>query len=80
MLLGGDGGVSGRGDLKEVSFMFVLLGGGKYCMIALFLIRIFDFYMILCSRQLMYLKYVSVVTLSFDWRNPILHKADLSAC
>ena len=30
MLLGGDGGRSGRGDLKEVSFMFVLLGGGKY--------------------------------------------------
>ena len=55
MLLGGDGGGSGRGDLKEVIFMFVLLGGGKYRMLALIWILIFDFYMILCSRQIIYI-------------------------
>ena len=46
MFLGGDAGGSGRGDLKEVSFMFVLLGGGNYRMISLLWILIFDFYMI----------------------------------
>ena len=74
MLLGGDLGGSGRGDLKEVSCMFVLLGGGKYRMLALLWILIFDFYMILCSGQIIYRNDFSVVTLSFDWRASILHK------
>ena len=40
-------GGSVRGDLKEVSFMLVLLGGGKYRMLALLWILIFHFDMIL---------------------------------
>ena len=55
MLLGGDAGGSGRGDLKEVRFMVVLLGGGIYCTLILLWILIFDFYMILCSYQIIYL-------------------------
>ena len=50
MLLGGDWGGSGRGDLKEVSFMFVLLGGGSYGMLVLLWIPTFDFHMIICSH------------------------------
>ena len=46
MLLECDGIGSGRGDVKVVSFMFVVLGDGKYCMLALLWITIFDFYMI----------------------------------
>ena len=56
MLLGGDGGGSGRVDLKEVSFMIVLLGGNKYRMLDLLWILIFDFYMISCFRQRIHLK------------------------
>ena len=78
MLLGGDGGGSGRGDLKEVSFMIVLLGGGIYRMLALVWIPLFDFYMILCSRQIVYLNNVSVVMLSFDRRTSKIHNWDLS--
>ena len=80
MLLGGDWGGSGREDHKEVSFMFVLLNGDKYRMLALLWILIFDFYMILCSRQIIYLNNVSVVKLKFDWCTSILHKWDLSTC
>ena len=65
MLLGGDGGGSGRGDLNEVSFMFFLLGGGNYCMFALHWILVFDLYMILCSHQIMYLNIVTVVKVKF---------------
>ena len=61
MLLGGDGGQSEREDLKEVSFMFVLLGDGNYRMIALLSILIFDLYMILCFRQIVYLNNCSVI-------------------
>ena len=43
MLLCGAGGGSGRGDIKEVSFMFVLLGGGNFRILALLWILIFDF-------------------------------------
>ena len=43
------GGEKWEGDPKEVSFMFVFLGGGKFRMLALLWILIFDFYMILCS-------------------------------
>ena len=80
MLLGGDGGGSGRGDLKEVSFMFVLLGDGNYCMLALLWILTFDFYMILYFRQIIYLNHLSVVKLSFDRRSSILYNWDLSTC
>ena len=73
MLLGGHEGGSGRGGLKEVRFIVVLLGGGIYCMLALLLILIFDFYMILCSRQIIYLNNCLVVRLSFDRRASILH-------
>ena len=52
MLLGGDGAGSERGDIKEVSFMVVLLGAIIYPMLALLWILIFDFYMILCSRKI----------------------------
>ena len=74
MLLGGNEGGSGRGGLKEVRFIVVLLGGGIYCMLALLLTLIFDFYMILCSCQIIYLNNCSVVRLSFDRRASILHK------
>ena len=74
MVMGGEDG----GDLKEVSFMFVLLGGGKYRMLALLWILIFDFYMILCSSQIIYLNNLSVVKLCFDRRTSILHNWDLS--
>ena len=37
---------SGRKDFKEVSFLFILYGGGKYGIHALPWIPIFDFYMI----------------------------------
>ena len=61
MSLGGDGEGSGRGDLKEVSFMFVLFDGAIYRMLDLLWILIFDFYMILCSRQVIYMNNASVV-------------------
>ena len=60
MLLGGEVGGSGRGDLKEVRFMVVLLVDGIYRTLALLLILIFDFYMILCSCQIIYLNNCSV--------------------
>ena len=74
MSLGGDAGGSGRGDLKELRLMFVLLGGGIYRTLALLWILIFDFYMILCSCQIIYLNNCSVVRLNFDRRASILHK------
>ena len=43
MLLGGDAGGSGRGDLKEMMLMVILLGGGIYCTLALLWILIFEF-------------------------------------
>ena len=46
MLLGGNEGGSGRGGLKEVRFLVVLLDGGICRMLALLLILLFDFYMI----------------------------------
>ena len=73
-------GRSRRGDLKEVSFLFVLLGGGNYHMLALLRIPTFDLYMILCSRQIIYINNCSVVKLSFDRRSSILHNWDLSTC
>ena len=66
------------GDLREVIFMFVLLFGGNYRMLALLWILIFDLYMILCSCQIIYLNNVSVVKLSFDRPASILHNWDLS--
>ena len=39
----------------EVRFMVVLLGSGVYRILALLWILMFDFYMILYSRQLIYL-------------------------
>ena len=54
---------SGRGDLKEVSFMYVLLGGGNYRMLALLRVLLFDFYMVFYSRQLICLNNVSVIKL-----------------
>ena len=69
VLLSGHGG----GDLKEVIFIFVLFCGGNYCMLALLRIPIFDLYMILCSRPIIYLNNFSVVKLSFDRRVSILH-------
>ena len=69
-----------RGDLKEVRFMVILLGGGIYRMLALLWILIYDFYMILCSRQIIYLNDLSVVRFSFDRRASILHNWDLSTC
>ena len=80
MFLGCDGEGSGRGDLKEVCFICVLWGGGNYCMLALLWILIFDFNMILCSRQIIHLNNVSVVELSFEWRTSILHNWDVSKC
>ena len=53
-----------QGDIKQVTFMIVLLGGGKYCMLALLWILIFDFHMKLCSRQIIYLNNLSVVRLN----------------
>ena len=46
MLLGDDAGGSRRGNLKEIRFMIVLLGGGIYCLLALLWKLIYDFYMI----------------------------------
>ena len=69
-----------RGDLKEVRLMVILLGGGIYPRLALFFIQIFDLYMILCSRQVIYLNKFSIVKLSFDGRAPIRHNWDLSIC
>ena len=43
MLLGGNAGRSGRGDLKEMRLMVVLLSGGIYCTLALLWIIIFEF-------------------------------------
>ena len=60
--------------------MFVLLGGGNYRIFALLWILIFDFYMILCSRQIIYLNNLPVVNISFDRRTSILHSWDLSKC
>ena len=73
MLLCGDGGGSGRGDLEEVIFMFVLLGGGKYRMFSLLWTLIFDLYMILCSCQIIYINHLSVVKLNVDRCTSILH-------
>ena len=80
MLLGGDGGGSGRGDLKEVDVVIVLLGGGNHRMLALLWILIFDFYMILCPHQIIHLNNISVVKLSFYRRTLILTNCDLSTC
>ena len=80
MTLGCDEGGSGRGYLKEVMFTVVLLGDGIYRTLALLLILIFDFYMILCSCQIIYLNNCSVLRLSFDRRASILHNWDLSTC
>ena len=80
MTLGGDEGGSGRGDLKEVRFMVVLLVDGIYRTLALLLILIFDFYMILCSCQIIYLNNCPVLRSSFDRRASILHNWDLSTC
>ena len=80
MLLGGDAGGSGRGDLKEVRFMVVLLGDGIYRTLALLLILIFDFYMILCSLQIIFVNGFSVVKLSCERRSSILNHWDLSNC
>ena len=54
MLLVGDGG-GWEGHHMEVRFMVVLLGSGVYRILALLWILMFDFYMILYSRQLIYL-------------------------
>ena len=70
VLLSGHGGGE---DLKEVIFIFFLFCGGNYCMLALLRIPIFDLYMILCSRQIIYLNNLSVVKLSFDRSVSILH-------
>ena len=80
VILGGDEGGSEGGGLKEVTFVVVLLGGGIYRMLVLLLILIFDFYMILCSRQIIYLHHFSDVRISFDLRASILHSWDLSMC
>ena len=80
MLLGGDGGEVGGGDLKEVSFMIVLLGGGNHRMLALLWIIIFDFYMVLCPHQIIHVNNFSVVKLSFYRRTSILNNCDLSTC
>ena len=45
VLIGG----SGRENLEDLKIVFVLLGGGIYCTLALFWIPIFGFYMVLCS-------------------------------
>ena len=60
--------------------MVVLLGDGIYRTLALLLILIFDFYMILCSCQIIYLNNCPVLRLSFDRRASILHNWDLSTC
>ena len=60
--------------------MVILLGGGIYRMLALLWILIYDFCMILCSRQIIYLNDLSVVRFSFDRRAAILHNWDLSTC
>ena len=73
-------GGSGRGDLKEMSFMVVLLGGGNSRMVDLLWIIIFDFYMILCSGQIIYLNDYSVVKLCFDRGASILHNWNISTC
>ena len=81
MLLGGKtGGGSTRGDLEEVKSMVVLLGGVIYRMLALLWMLTFDFYMILCSCQIIYLNNCSVVRLSFDRRASILHNWDQHFC
>ena len=71
MLLSDIGG--GVGDLKEVNYLFVLFYADNYCMLALLRIPIFDLYMILCSRQIIYLNNLAVVKLNFDRRVSILH-------
>ena len=80
MLLRGDAEGSGRGYLEELRLMIVLLRRGMYCMLALLWILIFDFYMILCSYQIMKLNNCLVVRLSFDRRASIPHKWELSKC
>ena len=79
MLLGGDAG-EWEGDLKEVGFMIVLLGGGNHRMRALLWILIFDFYMIVCPHQIIHLHHFSVVKLSSYRRTSILNSCDLSMC
>ena len=71
MLLGGNEGRSG--SLEEVRLIAVSLGGVICRILALLLIQIFHFYMILCSRQIIYLNDCLVVRLSFDRRASILH-------
>ena len=73
MLSGGDGGGSESGDLKEMGFMAVLFGESIYHMLARLWIPIFDFYMILHSRQIIYINDLSVVKLKFDRCTSILH-------
>ena len=74
------GGERERGDHKEVRFVVVLLGGDIYRIHALLWILLFDFYMILYSRQIVYLNKYPVVRLSFDRRASILHNWVLSTC
>ena len=78
MLLGCDAGGSGKGDIKKMRLMIVLFGGDMYCTLPLLQILIFDFYMILCSCQIVYLNNCPVVTLSFDRCTSILQNQDLS--
>ena len=79
MLLSGDGG-GGRGNMKEVSSMILLLCGGVYRMLAPLWILILGFYVILCSLQIIYLNNVSGVKFSFDRRGSILHSVDIFTC
>ena len=73
MFLGVGVGGTGRGDLKEMRLMVVLLSGGIYHTLALFWIPIFDFFMILCSCQMIYLNNCAIIRLSVDRRASILH-------
>ena len=54
-------GEVGGGQVSEVIFMFDLLCDGNYRILALLWILIFDLYMILCSRQIIYLNHLLVV-------------------
>ena len=69
-----------EGGIKEVRYMVVLLGGGICRMLALLWILIFDLYMILCSRQIIYLNNYSFERFSFEKRASILYNWDLSPC
>ena len=74
MSLGGDEGGSGREAVKEVIYMVVLLGGDM-CPLDT---NVFDIYMISCSRQIVFLNFLSVIKLIFDRRTSILINWDLS--